>query len=228
MVMFIDDLNMPTIDRYGTQSPNALLKFLVDKNQLFQRTGDLLLRDIVDIRYVGCISPPAGGNNVVDPRLMSLFAVFNVTFPSKEAIQKIYSSLLTKHLQEFPEEVVNCVEQITQATLQLYFLCLEKLPRTPLKFHYIFNLRDISRVYEGLYLATLDKFTTKASFIRLWRNEANRVFADRLINETDRDIVLSDAIPSLVRQHFKDCEEEVMVSPCLFGDFFLKFISNTL
>ena len=32
MVMFIDDLNMPTIDRYGTQSPNALLKFLVDRN----------------------------------------------------------------------------------------------------------------------------------------------------------------------------------------------------
>jgi dynein heavy chain len=32
MVMFIDDLNMPKIDRYGTQSPNALLKFLVDRN----------------------------------------------------------------------------------------------------------------------------------------------------------------------------------------------------
>jgi dynein heavy chain, axonemal len=32
MVMFIDDLNMPTIDLYGTQSPNALLKFLVEKN----------------------------------------------------------------------------------------------------------------------------------------------------------------------------------------------------
>ena len=86
MVMFIDDLNMPTIDRYGTQSPNALLKFLVDRNQLFQRSGELLLRNIIDIRYVGCISPPAGGNNRVDPRLMSLFNVFNLTFPNKEQI----------------------------------------------------------------------------------------------------------------------------------------------
>ena len=152
---------------------------------------------------------------------MSLFAVFNVTFPSKEAIQKIFSSLLTKHLQEFPEDIVNCIEQITQATLQLYFMCLEKLPRTPLKFHYIFNLRDISRVYEGLYLTTLDKFPTKASFIRAWRNECHRVFADRLINEADRDLVVVDAVASLIRQHFKDCEEEAMVNPILFGDFAL-------
>jgi dynein heavy chain len=32
LIIFIDDLNMPTIDKYGTQQPNALLKFMVDKN----------------------------------------------------------------------------------------------------------------------------------------------------------------------------------------------------
>ena len=121
---------------------------------------------------------------------MSLYNVFNVTFPSKDAIQKIFSSLLTKHLQEFHENMIATVDQIVQATLQLYFVCLEKLPRTPLKFHYIFNLRDISRVFEGLYLSTLDKFKSKASFIRLWRNECHRVFGDRLVNESDRDLVL--------------------------------------
>jgi len=32
MIFFIDDLNMPIIDKYGTQAPNALLKFLVERN----------------------------------------------------------------------------------------------------------------------------------------------------------------------------------------------------
>lgn len=162
MIMFIDDLNMPTIDRYGTQPPNALLKFLVENRKLYQRSGDLELREIIDMMYVACISPPGGSNNRVDPRLMSLYNTFNVTQPSKESIQKIYCTLLSKHLQDFQDDIQGTVDLITQSTLQLYYTCLEKLPRTPLKFHYIFNLRDLSRVYEGLYLSTVDKFKTKA------------------------------------------------------------------
>lgn len=161
MILFVDDLNMPVIDKYGTQQPNALLKFLVDKNQLYQRGGDLELRDIQNVQYIGCITPPAGGNNVVDPRLMSLFSVFNITFPSKEATQKIYIAILSKHVQEFNEDITGIVESVTQATLSLYYQCCEKLPRTPVKFHYIFNLRDLSKVYEGLFMSTTDKIQSK-------------------------------------------------------------------
>ena len=117
MVMFIDDLNMPTIDRYGTQPPNALLKFIVERNQLYQRGGDLDLRDLIDMMHVACISPPGGSNNKVDPRVMSLYCTFNVTFPSKESIQKIYSTLLGRHLGEFGDDVQSVVDPITQATL---------------------------------------------------------------------------------------------------------------
>lgn len=90
LVIFIDDLNMPTIDKYGTQQPNALLKFMVDKNQMYERKGDLELLTLVDLQYVGCTTPP-NGNNVVDPRLMSLFTVFNVTQPSKDSTMKIFN-----------------------------------------------------------------------------------------------------------------------------------------
>ena len=135
------------------------------------------------------MTPPGGGNNAVDPRLMTLYSVFNVTFPSKEAIEKIYTSILEKHVLEFPEDVRNVVPKMTSATLNLYFQICEKLPRTPVKFHYIFNLRDLSRVYEAICMMTLDKFSTKDQLVRLWRNECMRVFSDRLVNETDRSLV---------------------------------------
>ena len=107
------------------------------------------------------MTPPGGGNNQVDPRVMSLYSCFNITFPSKEAIEKIYTSILDRHLSEFHDDVKSIVPKITSATLNLYFTICEKLPRTPVKFHYIFNLRDLSRVYEGLTLSTIDKISTK-------------------------------------------------------------------
>ena len=87
-------------------------------------------------------------------------------------------------------------------------------------------MRDLSRVYEGLYLATVDKFKTKASFVRLWRNECYRVFADRLINNTDQALVQEEIVPGLIRQHFKDCEEEAMMPNLFFGDFALSEPDN--
>jgi dynein heavy chain len=104
LIIFVDDLNMPTVDKYGTQQPNALLKFMMDKNQMYERGGDLELLTLVDIQYVGCTTPPAG-NSPVDPRLMSLFTVFNLTAPSKDSTMKIFNLILSKKVEEFGEDV---------------------------------------------------------------------------------------------------------------------------
>lgn len=126
---------------------------------------------------------------MVDPRLLSLFTTFNLVFPSQENLQRIYNSVLGNHLKKFSTEIQDLTSKITDMTLKLYRQIVELLPRTPVKFHYIFNLRDLSRVYEGLTRSTIDKFATKDSIVRLWRNEALRVFNDRLINEEDRVVV---------------------------------------
>jgi dynein heavy chain len=73
--------------------------------------------------------------------------------------------------------------------LDLYNHLVEDLPPTPAKFHYIFNLRDLSRVFEGLTLSTPDTVKTSAQMLRLWRNECLRVFHDRLISQSDKDLV---------------------------------------
>ena len=80
-------------------------------------------------------------------------------------------------------------KKITTATMELYHSIVKDLPPTPSKFHYIFNLRDLSRIYHGLCLTTPDRFDSVASFIRVWRNECMRVFFDRLTNDKDREIV---------------------------------------
>lgn len=80
-------------------------------------------------------------------------------------------------------------------------------------------MRDFSRVYEGLLMSTKDLFNEKIKLVRMWRNECIRVFADRLLNDTDKKLVIEDIIGGLVNQYFKDVSEEVLANPILFGDY---------
>jgi AAA+ lid domain len=45
---------------------------------------------------------------------------------------------------------------VTDATLELYEAIISRLPPTPSRFHYIFNLRDLSRVFQVGMLPHID------------------------------------------------------------------------
>ena len=111
-----------------------------------------------DIDYAAAMGKPGGGRNDVDPRFVSLFSVFNMTFPSEASLYRIYNSILAGHALPFSERIQTSVPILTRMTLDLYNAVVRDLPPTPSKFHYLFNLRDLSRIYNGLCLTTPDKF----------------------------------------------------------------------
>ncbi|RYH28883.1 hypothetical protein EON65_10520, partial [archaeon] len=76
----------------------------------------------------------------------------------------------------------------------------------------------MSRVYEGLCNGTTDIVATPATFIRMWRNECDRVFCDRLTTVEDQNVYTKE-VSAIVKENFSDCLEEAMRNPCLFGDF---------
>ena len=56
---------------------------------------------------------------------------------------------------------------------------------TPAKFHYVFNLRDLSRIWEGMLNVTGDIVKNTGESLALWKHECTRVIADRFTNEKD-------------------------------------------
>ena len=58
---------------------------------------------------------------------------------------------------------------------------------TPAKSHYTFNLRDLSKVVQGMLMVNLHNLAEKDDLVYLWINEVFRVFRDRLIDQKDRD-----------------------------------------
>ena len=97
---------------------------------------------------------------------------------------------------------------ITTATLELYNRIVRDLPPTPSKFHYIFNLRDLSRIYHGLSLSVADRYDQAASFVRLWRNECMRVFHDKLTNSKDKTIVMVNHLVHTCTEREREKERE--------------------
>jgi len=201
LLVFMDDMNMPQVDTYGTQQPIALMKLLLEKGYIYDRSKELNCKVLKDISYVSAMGKAGGGRNSTDPRFLSLFSVFNMTFPSDESINKIYTSILSGHLQPFHENILDLASKLTNCTLELYKKIVRDLPPTPSKFHYIFNLRDLSRVYSGLCVTSAERFTKPDEFIRVWRNECLRVFHDRAINDKDKNY-LQETINGLVSKTF--------------------------
>ncbi|MEE6504167.1 hypothetical protein FKM82_005082, partial [Ascaphus truei] len=218
LLVFMDDMNMPKVDEYGTQQPIALLKLLLEKGGMYDRGKELNCKTLRDLGFVAAMGKAGGGRNEVDTRFISLFTVFNVLFPSEESLHLIYSSILQGHITLFHEDIQAICDKLTFCTLELYKLIVRDLPPTPSKFHYIFNLRDLSRVYNGLVLTTPERFQTVAQMVRVWRNEGLRVFHDRLINEVDKRVVQGH-IHHLIEEHFQADLEHAIRDPILFGDY---------
>lgn len=218
LVVFFDDLNMPKVDLYGTQQPIALLKLFIEREGIYDKSKDLSWKRMKDILCVAAMGPPGGARNAVDPRFISLFNVFEIQFPSKENLHTIFQSILVGHVAALSEDIKGVSSTITDVTLSIYSNIIDKLPATPARFHYIFNLRDLSRVFEGLLRTTPDKFATAAAFVRAWRNEIMRIFHDRLIDEQDKALVV-EGIKIVVLSKFPSFSDQVLADPILFGNF---------
>ncbi|XP_066245712.1 dynein axonemal heavy chain 10 isoform X2 [Euwallacea similis] len=196
LICFIDDMNMPQVDDHGTQQPIALLKLLFEKGGMYDRGKELNWKILKDISYVAAMGVAAGARNQVDPRFISMFIVLNLVFPTTGTLHHIYSSILEGHLSVFDQKMQVAGVLLTM-TLNLYNFLIVQLPPTPSKFHYIFNMRDLSRVTAGLCKITPKFFTALHQIVRVWRNEFVRIFCDRLISVEDQQLVRNELVEQL-------------------------------
>ncbi len=220
LIIFIDDVGMPKVDKYETQQPVAFLKLLVEKRYYYTRDNKELIK-LIDTNFICAGLPPSGGNNKIDPRFVALFSVFNITAES-DAIQKIFTVILSNYFKDYnvDSEIVKSAfhEQIVFATNEAYSSIKERLPRTPIKFHYVFTMRDITKVFQGYTQFKASNYETKESLVKLWRNEVLRVFSDKLLSNNDKKIV-KDIVEDNIKRNFSSEAEYAVVEPCLFGDF---------
>ncbi|XP_070984280.1 dynein axonemal heavy chain 6-like [Oncorhynchus clarkii lewisi] len=221
VLVFVDDLNMPTLDSYGAQPSMEFIRQFIELQGVFD-AKTLTWKGIQDVTLCAACAPPGGGRQNLSPRLLRHFSVLLLPHPSSNTMQHIFQVQLGKFfgIRDFSKEVRKCREALVSASITVYNEMCQRMMPTPAKYHYTFNLRDLSKVVQGLMQASDSELNSEEAAAYLFSHETSRVFHDRLVNEQDRELffqILSNELHSYFKVSWPP--EELMREPIAFGDF---------
>ena len=228
MVVFVDDISMPEVNTWGDQITLEIVRQLIEYAGFYNLKKPGEWKSVIDISMLACMLTPGGGKNDIPNRAKRHFHVMNVTLPSMASINQIFGSMVQAvfadgappaNSPQWSEVVRTAEEHLVSMTADVWTKVKAKMLPTPAKFHYIFNLRDISRVFQGVFQCDVKEvLKTPTDLVALWMHECHRVFSDRLIDLTDK-AWSDETVLGVVRSAGIADPGNVLAQPRFFVDF---------
>jgi dynein heavy chain len=227
--VFMDDVSMPLVNEWGDQPTLEIVRQIVETDRIAfldkDKRGEIKICE--DLKYMAAMGHPGGGKNDIPNRLKRHFVCFNLVLPAIQSINDLYGQMLGGRFSpdNFPSQdagVLAVVDQLTAATIDLWNKTKVANVPTPAKFHYIFNIRELSRVFQGVLLSedstimgtqetrpeSWGKDRKAASnVVCLWAHECARVFCDKLVLNKEKDW-FANAVIDIAHQYFGDAVPE--------------------
>ena len=235
LLVFVDDISMPAMNDWGDQTTNEIVRQLLEQGGMYsleKPIGDMKM--IVDCQYLAAMNTPGGGKNDIPNRLKRHFAIFNVPLPSVAAINNIFGQLVAGRFaaDACGEDLHDAALKLVPITIELWNKVQTKMLPTPAKFHYLFNMRELSKVFQGLILAERDRFklgvehppfggdvtTPDGYLVAAWRHECERVFVDKLTTYEDKNWT-DELITSIIKKTFSSDITKQVKERVYFVDF---------
>jgi dynein heavy chain len=236
MVVFLDDLSMPFVNDWGDQVTLEIVRQLIDQGGFYfldkDRRGDF--KRVENLTYIAAMNHPGGGRNSIPMRLTRQFVSFNMVLPSIASVDNIYGEIIRTFFtsKRFPQaDLVSTANELTRATIMVWERVKKRFLPTPSQFHYMFNMRELSRVFQGVFevLKTnegADQMKKPLDFIGkpeyyligLWKHECERVFEDKLTTLENKQEFANMLKAATIELFGQEAEDKLSVG-LMFCDF---------
>lgn len=218
LVVFCDEINLPAVDKYGTQRVISFIRQLVEYGG-YWRGSDMAWVKLERIQFVGACNPPTDPGRVpLSHRFLRHAPLVMVDYPGELSLKQIYGTYTRAVLKVVPT-LRAYAEPLTDAMV-MFFLASQKRFTTDAQAHYVYSPRELTRWVRGIYEAIkpLDTLPVEG-LVRVWAHEALRLFQDRLVAEDERQWT-DDQINSMTTEHFPTInQDEALMRPILFSNW---------
>ncbi|KPA85750.1 dynein heavy chain cytosolic putativee [Leptomonas pyrrhocoris] len=221
LLLFCDEINLPALDRYGTQVVVQLLRQLIERKGFF-RARDNTWINVEDVQVVGACNPPTDPGRVpLSQRFLRWAPVLFVDFPSPDSLLTIYTTYCRAILAWNERLCGQVASRLAKAMVAMYRVSQARF--TPIQQpHYLYSPRELSRwsraLYEGILTwdDSVKRQLTVSQLVRLAVHEGLRVFSDRLVSAEEQNWT-DTAINDCFRENFEEVDAHTFDRPLLFS-----------
>lgn len=82
-------------------------------------------------------------------------------------MRRIFTTLLESYFAPFTNDIRGSILSLITASIEVYNTVIKELRPTPAKAHYLFNLRDLAKVMDGMVNAVPKVYLTVNDIVRL-------------------------------------------------------------
>lgn len=102
---------------------------------------------------------PGGGRTFITPRILRHYSLISLANFDDETISRIFGTILDWYFKKggFSPDIVKFTHKLINGTIDMYRTAMQELLPTPMKSHYLFNLRDLAKVIFGVCMSEKER-----------------------------------------------------------------------
>ena len=189
VVCYIQDLHMAQVDKFGDQGAlEAMRDYLTTQSWVSARK--LKIRAIENVCFFADMATNHPETELVSGRLLHHFNLIVLSDFDQDSFQLKVQTMTDMIMASWSQSVHSYSPKLVGALIDISKGVFRDFRPTPLKSHYTFNWRDLTKIIFSLQMVESNSIRGQQQVMSLLYHECLRTFGDRILMSHDRKAFL--------------------------------------